>query len=117
MAVVTVSGEPGCRTREVAQLAAQRLGYTHVSASRLDALLEEEFGQPVVTSKAWADMAASVLLRGEADTLWDGAYIARNDAYRALLQVALRVSGRDDRSSPMDRSDPTNHCADERFRC
>lgn len=64
MAVVTVSGEPGCRTREVAQLAAQRLGFTHISAERLDSLLAEEFG-PIVenNSRAWPDMAASILLR------------------------------------------------------
>lgn len=64
MAVVTVSGEPGCRTREVAQLAAQRLGFTHLSAERVDSLLGEEFG-PIIenNSKAWSDMAASILLR------------------------------------------------------
>lgn len=64
MAVVTVSGQPGCRTREVAQVAAQRLGYTHLSAERLDTLMSEAFG-PVQEcgSKAWPDMAASILLR------------------------------------------------------
>ncbi|MGC4054095.1 MAG: cytidylate kinase family protein [Paludibaculum sp.] len=64
MAVVTVSGEPGCRTREVAQLAAQRLAFTHLSAQRVDSLLAEEFG-PIIeaNSKAWPDMAASILLR------------------------------------------------------
>ncbi len=64
MAVVTVSGQPGCRTREVAQLAAQRLGFTHISAERLDALMAEEFGPILETrSKVWPDMAASILLR------------------------------------------------------
>lgn len=64
MAVVTVSGQPGCRTGEVARLAAQRLGFTHVGAERLDALLGEEFG-PVIerASRTWPDMAASILLR------------------------------------------------------
>ena len=64
MAVVTVSGEPGARTREVAQMAAQKLGFTHVSAERLDALLGEEFG-PIIesNSRAWPDMAASILHR------------------------------------------------------
>jgi len=64
MAVVTVSGQPGCRTGEVGRLAAQRLGFTHVSAERLDTLLAEEFG-PVIesASRAWPDMAASILLR------------------------------------------------------
>jgi cytidylate kinase len=64
MAVVTISGQPGCRAGEVARLAAQRLAFTHVSAERLDALLAEEFG-PVIekASRAWPDMAASILLR------------------------------------------------------
>lgn len=64
MAVVTVSGEPGSRSREVAQLAAQRLGFTHLSADRLDSLLGEEFG-PIIepASRAWPDMAASILHR------------------------------------------------------
>ncbi len=64
MAVVTVSGQAGCRTREVARLAAQRLAFTHLSAEKLDALLGEEFG-PVIehSSRAWKDMAASILLR------------------------------------------------------
>lgn len=64
MAVVTVSGEPGCRTREVAQQAAQRLGFTHLSAERVEDMLDEEFGaEAVLHSKNWADMAASLLLR------------------------------------------------------
>jgi len=66
MAIITVSGEPGCRTGEVAHQAAQELGYEHVSAARLDALLSEEFGDPGETPwphKAWHAMAASVLVR------------------------------------------------------
>ncbi len=66
MAIVTVSGEPGCRTGEVARLAAQRLGYEHLSAARLDTLLIEEFGEPGETpwpEKAWPAMAASVVVR------------------------------------------------------
>jgi cytidylate kinase len=64
MAVITVSGEPGCRTSEVARLAAQRLGYEHISAARLDAMVEEEFG-PVdhLPAKLWPSLAASILLR------------------------------------------------------
>jgi cytidylate kinase len=64
MAVVTVSGEPGCRTREVAQLAAQRLGFEHISASRLSSMLEEEFGPPEsLPDKAWPAAVASILVR------------------------------------------------------
>jgi cytidylate kinase len=64
MAVVTVSGEPGCRTREVAQIVAQRLGFEHVPAARLASWLEEEFGAPEsLPEKAWRHAAASILLR------------------------------------------------------
>jgi len=66
MAIITVSGEPGSRTGEVARLAAQELGYEHVSAARLDTLLSEEFGDPAESPwphKAWHAMAASVLVR------------------------------------------------------
>jgi cytidylate kinase len=64
MAVVTVSGEPGCRTREVAQLTAQRLSFQHVSASRLDSMLEEEFGPPsLLTEKVWPELVATILIR------------------------------------------------------
>jgi cytidylate kinase len=67
MAIITVSGEPGCRTGEIARLAAQLLGYEHLSAARLDALLVEEFGAPDEAApwpdRAWPAMAASVLTR------------------------------------------------------
>lgn len=93
MAVVTVSGEPGCRTREVAQLAAQRLGFTHLSAERVEAMLEQEFGaEPVQNVRNWADMAASLLLRAAASAHLvigiDGAErVFRN--YPALLRVRI----------------------------
>lgn len=64
MAVITISGEPGCRTREVARLTAQRTGFTHLSAERLEEMIEEEFGPPAgFPEKAWPWMAASILLR------------------------------------------------------
>lgn len=69
MAVITISGEPGCRTREVAQLTAQQTGFTHISADRLDAMLEEEFGPAHESSeKVWPQMAASILLRLATDS-------------------------------------------------
>lgn len=48
----------------MAQLAAQRLAFKHLSTERVDSLLGEEFG-PIIESntKAWPDMAASILLR------------------------------------------------------
>ena len=64
MAVITISGEPGCRTREAARLTAQRTGFTHISADRLEEMIEEEFGPPAgFPEKAWPWMAASILLR------------------------------------------------------
>lgn len=64
MAVITISGEPGCRTREVARLTAQRTGFTHLSAERLEEMIEEEFAPPAgFPEKAWPWMAGSILLR------------------------------------------------------
>ncbi len=64
MAVITISGEPGCRTREVARLAAQRMGFTHLSAERLGEMIEEEFAPEAgFPEKAWPWMAGSILLR------------------------------------------------------
>src|SRR5271157_5685336 len=98
MAIVTVSGEPGCRTGELARLAAQNLGYMHVSAAQLDALLIEEFGEPGETPwphKAWPAMAASVLVRLAAQTHLvigvDGAELLFS-AFPALLRVRLVAS-------------------------
>ncbi len=95
MAIVTVSGEPGCRTGEVAHLAAQRLGYEHLSAARLDGLLIEEFGQPGETpwpDKAWPAMAASVLVRLATQSHLvigvDGAELLFED-FPALLRVRI----------------------------
>ena len=64
MAVITVSGEPGCRTREVAHLTAQRLAYLHLPQSKIDAMLEEEFGPAAdLPARAWPQAVSSILLR------------------------------------------------------
>jgi Cytidylate kinase len=64
MAVVTVSGEPGCRTDEVARIAAQRLGFEFITESRLRSLLEEDFGiTAAIPDKAYAHLVASLLAR------------------------------------------------------
>ncbi|HPT27340.1 MAG TPA: cytidylate kinase family protein [Bryobacteraceae bacterium] len=69
MAVITVSGEPGCRSGEVAGLIAQSCGFQRISAGRLDAMLEEEFGPAAsFPEKAWPAMAASILLRHSTDS-------------------------------------------------
>ncbi len=69
MAVITVSGEPGCRSGEVARLVAQQCDFEHVSANRLDAMLAEEFGPAgEFPERAWPAMAASILLRLATDS-------------------------------------------------
>jgi cytidylate kinase len=77
----------------VAQLAAQRLGFTHLSAERVEAMLEEEFGaESVLNSKSWADMAASLLLRAATESHLvigvDGAERIFRD-FPALLRVRV----------------------------
>jgi cytidylate kinase len=93
MALITVSGEPGCRSGEVARLAAQRLGFEHLSASRLDSLMEEEFGPRNGTpEKAWPQMAATILLRLATEAHLaigvDGAELLFAN-YPALLRVRI----------------------------
>lgn len=64
MAVITVSGEPGCRTREIARMVAHRLAFEHISAERLDSMLQDDFGSaPQEQERAWPAMAASLLYR------------------------------------------------------
>jgi cytidylate kinase len=93
MAVVTVSGEPGCRTREVAQLAAQRLGFEHISASRLSSMLEEEFGPADgLPDKAWPSAVASILVRHATGANlvvgMDGAELLFRD-FSSLLRIRI----------------------------
>jgi len=64
MAVLTVSGEPGCRTGETARLTAQQLGFELITESALQRMIEEEFGpETVLPEKAWRFVAASLLAR------------------------------------------------------
>ncbi len=64
MALLTVSGEPGCRVEEVARLTAQRLGFELFNESRLRQMVEEEFGSgSSVPPKAWPHLLASLLAR------------------------------------------------------
>jgi cytidylate kinase len=93
MAVITVSGEPGCRSGEVARLAAHRLGFEHVSATRLESLLEEEFGSDAVRqARLWPLMAGSILVRTAAEShLVVGVDGAERlfDGFPALLRVRI----------------------------
>jgi cytidylate kinase len=64
MALIAVSGHPGCRFEEVARIVAQRLGFELLTQARLEALAAEEFGAETrIPDKAWASLATSVLAR------------------------------------------------------
>uniref|UniRef100_Q02CS4 Cytidylate kinase-like family protein n=1 Tax=Solibacter usitatus (strain Ellin6076) TaxID=234267 RepID=Q02CS4_SOLUE len=64
MALIAVSGHPGCRFEEVARFSAQRLGYELLTQSRIHLLSGEEFGEAVVIpDKAWPSLVTSILAR------------------------------------------------------
>ncbi len=64
MAVVTVTGEPGCRIEETARLVAQRLGFELFTERALRRLIEEEFGpEQTLPDRAFPHLLASVLAR------------------------------------------------------
>src|SRR4051794_24643166 len=64
MALIAVSGHPGCRFEEVARFSAQRLGFELLTQSRIAALAAEEFGAGVkIPDKAYASLVTSLLAR------------------------------------------------------
>jgi cytidylate kinase len=64
MALITVSGQVGCRFEEVARMSAQQLGFELVTESRMTGLIEEEFGAGLtIPEAAYADVLASILGR------------------------------------------------------
>ncbi len=64
MALIAVSGHPGCRFEEVARFSAQRLGYELLTQSRVRALTAEEFGEgAAIPEKAFPSLVTSVLAR------------------------------------------------------
>jgi len=64
MALIAVSGQPGCRFEEVARISAHRLGFELVNESRIRGLIEREFGpEACVPDKARTDLVASMLAR------------------------------------------------------
>lgn len=57
MGLITISGQPGCRTEEVARIAAQHLGFELVTESRLSAQVPEEFRiDGTAPERAWLDL-------------------------------------------------------------
>ncbi len=64
MALVAVSGHPGCRFEEVARITAQRLDFELINQSRLLKLAGEEFGpETQIPAKAWPSLTTSLLAR------------------------------------------------------
>ncbi|HZT36895.1 MAG TPA: cytidylate kinase family protein [Bryobacteraceae bacterium] len=64
MAIVTVSGETGCRTESLARLVAHRLNFELITEARLDQLIADEFGSGAsLEGKAWRPAATLVLAR------------------------------------------------------
>jgi cytidylate kinase len=62
MALIAVSGHPGCRYEEVARIAALRLGFELLTQSRLRLLIEQEFGADTkIPDKAYPSLVTSIL--------------------------------------------------------
>lgn len=62
MGLITISGQPGCRTEEVARISAQRLGFELVTESRLGAVLPAEFGiTGPAPERVWTDLMLAVV--------------------------------------------------------
>ena len=64
MALIAVSGHPGCRYEEVARFSAQRLGCELLTQARIHALASEEFGEGTkIPDKAYPSLVTSLLAR------------------------------------------------------
>jgi cytidylate kinase len=64
MALIAISGHPGCRFEEVARIAAQRMGFELLTQARIQHLTGEEFGaQTPIPAKAYPSLVTSILAR------------------------------------------------------
>jgi len=64
MALIAVSGHPGCRYEEVARITAQRLGFELLTQSRLRTLTDQEFGaETQIPDRAFPSLVTSILAR------------------------------------------------------
>ncbi|HTS67078.1 MAG TPA: cytidylate kinase family protein [Candidatus Acidoferrales bacterium] len=64
MALIAVSGHPGCRFEEVARFSAQKLGFELLTQARIRALSREEFGEAVtIPDRAYSSLVTSILAR------------------------------------------------------
>jgi cytidylate kinase len=64
MALITISGQPGCREEELARVTAQKLNFELVTATRLGVLMKQEFGEDkALFEKAQRPALLSILAR------------------------------------------------------
>jgi hypothetical protein len=64
MALIAVSGHPGCRFEQVARITAQRLKFELLTQSRIQFLASEEFGADTgIPDKAYPSLVTSILAR------------------------------------------------------
>jgi cytidylate kinase len=64
MALITLSGNAGCRTEEVARICAQRLRFELITESRLRSMIESEFGSSFpMPDRAYPHVVASMVAR------------------------------------------------------
>ena len=64
MALIAVSGHPGCRYEEVARISALRLDFELLTQGRIRTLMDEEFGaQTPIPDKAYPSLVTSILAR------------------------------------------------------
>jgi cytidylate kinase len=82
MALIAVSGHPGCRFEEVARLAAHRLQFELVTQSRIETLRCEEFGaDSPPPEKAYSSLVTSIL--GRLATQYHIVYCAKGGELQA----------------------------------
>ncbi|HXK02964.1 MAG TPA: cytidylate kinase family protein [Verrucomicrobiae bacterium] len=64
MALIAVSGHPGCRFDEVARFSAQKLGFELLTQARIRTLTREEFGESAkIPDRAYSALVTSILAR------------------------------------------------------
>jgi len=69
MALIAVSGHPGCRYEEVARIGAHRLDFELLTQARLRTLMGAEFGpETAIPDKAYPSLATSILARAATES-------------------------------------------------
>lgn len=98
MAVVTVTGPPGCRVDELAREAARRLGYELVGEHHVRKLVSEAYGSEVAVpdplfGAVLAEITAQLAARHHLVVVWPGAELALA-GFPALLRVGTSAPKR-----------------------